>query len=304
MTNIDLDKINNGSITDVLFYDHPDILKDSNSFFSYLFARNGIFLIQNCRFGTTFRKLPNINYSNLNLLNFYNNESGVIPNIPKANKSFLELIIEAFKYVQKHTKNEIFINLYWDLHTNKFILRIPENQIISTANAKYEYTNEEFDERFVRYLEIHSHHSMAPSFSGGSGDDKDESNKPTCFYGVIGHLNENTNIYNFSSSFRVWNGIDFTYVDPTDVFNLPKPKVTTTPKWLTSQLDDIIEKSKNKISYPQANRLYQGKNEDIIYCFGGDYNEHRDFVTNGDDITELDDEELYRLGYYDIRSNE
>lgn len=329
--NINLEKINEGSMTEVKFLTdinvYNNIRKNSNSVFTYLFAREGLYLIQNSELMFTWRLIQNINYKNIYLEHFpgYSegtNYSGFKSNVSRAPKKHLEYIIEAFKYVQKLTKEEFFILLYWNKEDRDFEIVIPKEQAISGANVTYRYPDHEFDPNYVRYLEIHSHHSMAPKFSGGSGDDKDESHKVSSFFGVIGHLSENTNINNVSASFRIWNGYDFTYLSKEDVFNIPKPKQQELPNWIVEGIDEIMEYSRQ---YKRKNNNYYYDRQGFGYTFSpstgevkkdvprsllldeGDVRyglEEIDYYNQDEDIIDIMDEDEQEFNFFSFEEND
>lgn len=244
----DLKRINEGSISEVQFLTEDSVYNKickGNSIFTYLFTKSGLFLIQNSDLMITYKLIDPVKYSNVFLQEFPEpGVEGVKTKVPKAPKKYLEYIIEAFKYVQNKTREEFFILLYWNKSEREFEIVIPRRQILSGANAKYSYPDEEYDNNYVRYLEIHSHHSMPAKFSGGNGDDYDESNKMSSFFGVIGNLNQNTTINDVSISLRVWNGYSFTYVNKEDVFNIPKPKKKDLPNWIVDGIEEILEYSR------------------------------------------------------------
>ena len=272
---LDLEKINSGSISEVQFLTDESVYKNitkSNTIYTYLFAKDGLYLVQNSELMITHKRIDAIKYKNLFLKEFPEpNVEGVKNKVSRAPKKYLEQIIEAFKYVQKKTKEEFFILLYWNKEERDFEMVVPKDQIISSSKAGYDYPEEEFDDNYVRYLEIHSHHSMAPKFSGAGGDDRDESNKLSSFYGVIGNLDANTTINNVSASFRIWNGYTFTYLSKEDVFNIPRPKQKELPDWMVEGIDEIIEKSKQNKS----------KNYHSYYGVNNQQRQGRSFIDKG-----------------------
>lgn len=255
---IDIDKINALTMTNIVFYDSEKVLKNLK-YINYIFAQDGMFILQKSNWGETLSKL-NIPYSNAGLKKF-GVDNYFKCNIKPPSKNILEEILEIFKYVQKKSKEEIMVNLYWDKLDKKFILDIPNEQIISGTLVQYVYNKEyEMSERYIKYLQIHSHHSMPASFSGI--DDKDENSKLLCFYGVIGNINENSTIHNMGNRFRIWSGEKFLYIDIDDVFDIPKGKSLELPNETKLKLDLIVASSevKNKIkgisAFPKRNRFF------------------------------------------------
>ena len=180
-------------------------------------------------------------YSNLKLKELHMDGVEYCSFCPKLDPSIFAQILECFKYIQGKTKEELAINVYYDTETKDFIVNLPK-QVISAARVTYEFDETyEYDDRYVPYLQIHSHHSMAASFS--STDDNDESRGLLQFFGVLGKINANSTIYDVDCSFRIWTGKTFVKVTTHDVFDIPEYYCELSED-IIKQLDGIIASSK------------------------------------------------------------
>lgn len=243
-----LEEVNEGSMTNVLFND-KNLDPETFQFANLLLAGDGIFFVQKTGFGATYDKL-NVAFKNSSLEKV-GDIFALTTTLPKPSKEVLETILECFKYINGKTKEEVMVNLYWDTVDEKFIIDL-NTQIISKVLVDYKYSDKyEMNDRYVRYAQIHSHHSMAANFSGT--DNNDEKFKIPCYFGVIGKLQLDSNIYTMDHTFRVWTGVRFVEVGMEDVFDLPIPSYEL-PKDLEKKLDKIIEMTKKskskKANYP------------------------------------------------------
>ena len=103
------------------------------------------------------------------------------------------------------------MNVYWDKVNPGFFLDTPE-QTVTKASVEGHLTGEYADERYIHYMDIHSHNSMEAFFS--PIDNKDE--KATRLYTVIGRLDR----YYPDIKTRISNGGKFQEIDPAQVFEL------------------------------------------------------------------------------------
>ena len=247
---IDLNKINSTSMSKIIFYD--DSFRDdydffnsqSLDFFNIVICGNGIFQVMKTPLFITTAKIP-VPYSNLKLKTL--DDGSLYQKVRRPNRKHFDKIIDIFKYVNNKSKNELLINLYYDKKKDNFIIDITK-QKISGGSVEYIYSEKyENNDRYIRYLQIHSHHNMGASFS--PTDNRDEQNKIPCYYGVIGNLNS----INFSYKFRIWNGIEFINVDISDVFRGFEEGPLKITKIEKNFLDKIIEDSKKKEEKKEKN---------------------------------------------------
>jgi len=130
--------------------------------------------------------------------------------IPRIPMDFVMKIIAFFRYFTKQGGNsEALVNIYWDSHGKEFLIDAP-SQFVSKISVHSEENPEYLDERYIHYMDIHSHNSMRAVFS--STDNKDE--KATRLYTVIGRLDK----YFPEIRTRISNGGKFLEIDPSEVF--------------------------------------------------------------------------------------
>ena len=139
-----------------------------------------------------------------------------IPRIPK------ELIMQIIAFFRYYTFNgldkEVLVNVYWDKRNKEFVVDAPE-QVVSKASVHSCENPDYLDDRYIHFMDIHSHNSMKAFFS--HIDDKDE--KATRLYTVIGRLDA----YMPQIKTRISNGGKFLEIDPGEVFEymtLPFPQ--------------------------------------------------------------------------------
>jgi PRTRC genetic system protein A len=161
-------------------------------------------------------------------------KAGFIPafGIPRIPMDLIMKIITFFRYFTQYGgDNEVLVNIYWDSQGNKFIVDTPEQlvskiSVHSSANPDYQ------NERYIHFMDIHSHNSMRAFFS--HTDDNDE--KATRLYTVIGRLDK----YFPEIKTRISNGGKFHEIDPSEVFEYiacPFP-----PEWE----DKVITRAKHE----------------------------------------------------------
>jgi hypothetical protein len=216
-------------------------------FYNIVFAGNGVFIALKTAFGLSASKIDSIKYTNTALTELATNIS-FYSFIPKPDIQIFERIVEIFKYVHNKINSEIGVNVYYNKHNDTFHINI-DQQLVTEIKIEYEYNKEfEMSNNYVRYLQIHSHHSMSANFSGV--DDQDETCKTPCYYGVVGKLNSKSSIYTIDTSFRIWDGIKFHKISLDDVFNIRPPSQKLSNVELNS-LNKIIENS-TKILHSNA----------------------------------------------------
>ena len=137
-------------------------------------------------------------------------QAGFIPALPAVPRARLLEILGFFRSLMHDGINyEAIANIYWDREGMEFITVIPKQRVTATR-VESELTDEYPPERYIHYMDIHSHNIMAAMFS--HQDDKDE--KATRLYAVIGRLNR----YLPEMSLRLSNGGKFLIIDPRVVF--------------------------------------------------------------------------------------
>lgn len=234
-------KLNKTSLAKVHFL-IDKLNENSFDFYNIVFTGGGVYIVLKTDFGISIDKLQNIQYSNSQLVKF-KTDTNIIQSIQKPNISIFIKIIEIFKYVYNRIKSEVCVNVYFDKISGLFRISI-DDQIVSEITASYNYNKKfEMSKDYIRYLQIHSHHTMAASFS--SQDDHDEESTSLCYYGVVGKLNSNSSFYNVDSKFRYWNGIRFVNIEFSNVFDTGINILELTENDII-RLNTIIENSEKK----------------------------------------------------------
>lgn len=240
--NKQLQTINDASLAKILFYknDLQNFLNELD-FYNIVFASNGAFVVLKNEFGISIGQIKNIKYSNSEL---YSLDSPIVYSfIPKPPLSLFIEILEMFKYINNKSKWELCVNVYYHKTNQTFHINIID-QTIGGATANYKYDEKfEMSEEYIRYLQIHSHNTMAANFSGT--DNRDENYTALCYYGVVGKINDLSKFYNVDMGYRIWNGIEFVNIDFDDVFETGANEIQLQNN-VINKLDNIIKISKNK----------------------------------------------------------
>lgn len=240
-----LEKINNTSLAKVIFFKGKlQDLIDSLNWYNIVFAKNGIFVAIKNKFAVSIGKIEDLKYTNSSLSELP--DITLVTFIPKPNISIFVEILEMFKYVSSKKDLELCVNVYYNKKTNKF-QSIIIKQTIDRASVDYKLdeTDQSFEmsDDFIRYLQIHSHNTMAANFS--SKDNEDERNNMFCFYGVVGKIDSDSKFYDVDMKFRIWNGFRFVQIAFEDVFDIGSTDYQL-DKNTKNKLDDIIKLSASK----------------------------------------------------------
>jgi hypothetical protein len=132
------------------------------------------------------------------------------PGIPLIPMNLTMQIVAFFRYfTQRGADREALVNIYWDKHGKEFIVDTP-TQIVSRVSVDSIENPDYISDRYIHFMDIHSHNSMRAFFS--SVDDADE--KATRLYTVIGRLDK----YFPEIRTRISNGGKFHEIDPSEVF--------------------------------------------------------------------------------------
>ena len=136
--------------------------------------------------------------------------AGFIPALPRIPVDLMLKIIGFFRYFTSHgADNEVLINIYWDKINKDFVVDVPEQNV--TKISVDSRISEDFgNNRYIHYMDIHSHNSMKAFFS--AVDDTDE--KATRLYTVIGRLDK----FIPEIKTRISNGGKFWPIDSAEVF--------------------------------------------------------------------------------------
>ena len=138
-------------------------------------------------------------------------QAGFTPALPLIPRSVLLDVISFFRTLMHDGQNyEAIANIYWDRRRGSFIAVIPKQRVTS-VKAESELSDDYPPERYLHYMDVHSHNVMPARFS--MQDDHDE--KATRLYAVIGKLYKTIP----EMSVRISNGGTHLLVDPATVFD-------------------------------------------------------------------------------------
>jgi len=254
---MNLTHVNDGSLTNIHFYDDNLNFADDLQFKNIIFAGNGVYNVLKNDFCIVYDKLD-IEYNNTNLNHIDGNIIFKL-NLPKPSIKYFIQIVEMFKYIYGEIKSELTVNLYYNKSSRKFQIEIMD-QKVSPGESTYNYGPLEMNSNYVRYLQIHSHHSMAANFSGT--DKKDEENSIMSYFGVIGKLNQNSDVFDVDKKFRIWTGLRFIEVGFMEVFDVTTPNIIIDNKHI-SVLDRIIQETKDRIDKESQEKFLSTISKDL-----------------------------------------
>jgi len=132
--------------------------------------------------------------------------AGFIPALPLIPNHQLQQIISFFRSFLTTAGNyEAIANIFWDREEQVFVTSIPK-QSVERARADSILSAFADTNRYLHYMDIHSHNVMNAKFS--AIDDTDE--KATRLYAVVGRLNS----YFPRIKVRLSNGGKYKEIDP------------------------------------------------------------------------------------------
>lgn len=122
-----------------------------------------------------------------NVVEFPHIRAGFTPALPLIPQSLLQQIVSFFRcYMNEAEEFEALAHILWDKEQDQFVVHVP-HQEVSKAHISADLSRDEFpEERYLHYMDIHSHNSMAAKFS--PVDDQDE--RATRLYTVLGRLDK------------------------------------------------------------------------------------------------------------------
>ena len=119
-----------------------------------------------------------------NVSEFPSVRAGFTPALPLIPVSLLQQIISFFRCYMHKEEYEALVHILWDKELNQFVVHVPPQEV-SKARINADLSWDEYpEERYLHYMDIHSHNSMAAKFS--PVDDQDE--RATRLYAVLGRL--------------------------------------------------------------------------------------------------------------------
>lgn len=122
-----------------------------------------------------------------NVTDFTAVRAGFTPALPLVPMELLAQIVSFFRcYMKGPEEFEALAHILWDRQEQQFVVRVPP-QRVGRAHIDADLSQDAFpEERYLHYVDIHSHNSMAAKFS--SVDDADE--QATRIYIVLGRLDK------------------------------------------------------------------------------------------------------------------
>jgi len=170
-------------------------------------------------------------------------QAGFISALPRIPADLMMHVLAFFRhYTHKGDEKEAMINIFWDKDNREFIADVPE-QSVTKVSVDSQISGKFADDRYIHYMDIHSHNSMRAFFS--QADDHDE--KATRLYTVIGKLDE----YVPEIKTRISNGGTFLEIDPAEVF---EPLSVSFPEEWKSRVR--FRTAHNEIKYNALCRLF------------------------------------------------
>ena len=122
-----------------------------------------------------------------NVVEFPQVRAGFTPALPLIPASLLSQVISFFRcYMNEKAEFEALVHILWDKKLGQFVVHVPPQEV-SKARINADLSRDGLDEtRYLHYMDIHSHNSMAAKFS--PVDDQDE--RATRLYAVVGRLDQ------------------------------------------------------------------------------------------------------------------
>ena len=122
-----------------------------------------------------------------NVTDFAAVRAGFTPALPLVPMELLAQIVSFFRcYMDGREKFEALAHILWDRQEQEFVVRVPA-QKVTHARIDADLSKDAYPEdRYLHYIDIHSHNSMEAKFS--HVDDEDE--QATRIYIVVGRLDK------------------------------------------------------------------------------------------------------------------
>jgi len=214
---------------------------------TYILQRDGVYVVTTTQFAKFSKKVASIRLSGQH----EGLVEGFILKIPKIPFAILNQVVSFFRYFLKADAGDIsveirdsywpaqvpsysygsvleaFVQIYWDDLAKEYFIFVPP-QTVSGASVKWKMDTS-LDKRLGKastwlVMEIHSHNTMAPSFS--PVDDADE--KAPIFFGVVGNLSNSS--FEMTCRFGV-DGI-FKEFDQADLFEDLPSSISFPKEWI------------------------------------------------------------------------
>ncbi len=122
-----------------------------------------------------------------NVVEFSAVRAGFAPALPLIPRELLLKTIGFFRhFMENHTEFEALVHVYWDRENEEFVLYVPRQKVYKAHLDADLQADALPEDRYLHYVDIHSHNSMDAKFS--HIDDMDE--MATRLYIVIGRLEQ------------------------------------------------------------------------------------------------------------------
>jgi len=152
-----------------------------------------------------------------------NISEGLLLSVPKIPYYMFTQTISFFRAVmKKYDDAEAMVQFYYDEENKSYVVHCPD-QIVSGAHIDFK-RSQEFDDKYILVMDIHSHNTMGAFFSGTDNADEQE----TRIFGVLGKLNNDIP----EMKFRISVGGAFKEINIFDIFESPFPATDFPEEWL------------------------------------------------------------------------
>ncbi|HWJ80503.1 MAG TPA: hypothetical protein VNR61_20765 [Niallia sp.] len=102
-------------------------------------------------------------------------------------------ILLDFIHISKHFSNkygtEVFANIYYDCDLQEFFMDIPKQRVsrylVTITEEPHETVLRLFERRYIKVMEIHSHHVLSPTPSKIDDDNQ----RAPILYAIVGNIN-------------------------------------------------------------------------------------------------------------------
>jgi len=183
----------------------PDPTKE----FIYVLQRDGIYGVHENKLAKFTFKLGAAELPELNTVV----SEGVELKIPKIPYEMYDQLVEFYKHVYDEHKSEVYAVIYYCPEEDRFFFVVPKQEV-SGASVKWDPNDmNEYNEKYIKVLETHSHNNMNGSFSGIDDTNHQE-------FGVL-HMVIGTIFGNPSYSIRYSHGNKKVTVKMDEIFNVP-----------------------------------------------------------------------------------
>ncbi len=169
------------ALTDYRTYEGPDSLEGLMKPRTWFMAGNGLVPVLKTPLGVFIGKAQGPTLAGLPTL-----DKGVVLNCPKLPWSSLSEVVAFFRAIHKEIKAEAMVQFFWNPESGEYVAHVPL-QLVSGGGVHHQ-SHFDAEGKLWHILDIHSHHTMAPFWSGT--DDADEERFEGRLFGVIGNIDK------------------------------------------------------------------------------------------------------------------